>query len=448
MEANKLTLEEKPTVLYPFLARLIAGFAPYAQHRQIALHLEYHCPNAFTLLLDQKKCEKILNNLIGNAIKFTPAKGAITLAVHYDYPNMIMQVTDTGSGIPPEDLPFVFDRYYQSKSRDSQLQGGTGIGLSLGREYARLFGGDLTISSKLGEGTVAHFIFPPKILPAIACESPRDYPYEQTTQPFSYEAGQETPKKIKPTILIVEDDKDMLDYIASILAPDYQLLVAENGHSALKQLESYPADLVLSDVMMPGMDGFQLLKAAKERYQDLPFILLTARIESPDRLTALRLGVDDYLTKPFQEEELLARLQNLLERYDTRRQIRTEPKKGKVEVSDTVTPERIQSFDKKWLIILETTVQENLSNPHLSVQTLADKMAISERTLQNKIKAYTGLTPNQYLTEARLQKARELLEAKAFQTISEVCYAVGFKTTQYFAVIMKKRFGKAPSEYK
>jgi YesN/AraC family two-component response regulator len=199
--------------------------------------------------------------------------------------------------------------------------------------------------------------------------------------------------------------------------------------------------------MMPGMDGFQLLQAVKDRYQDLPFILLTARVETPDRLLALRLGVDDYLTKPFMEEELSARLNNLLERYETRRMIRALPLEAGGEVSQTESADPIQSFDKKWLIELETMVQANLNNPHLSVQTLADKMAISERTLQNKIKAFTGLTPNQYLTEARLQKARLLLEARAFQTVSEVCYAVGFKTTQYFAAIMKKRFGKSPTDY-
>ena len=447
IEANKLTLEEKPTLLYPFLTRLIAGFSPYAQHRQIKLLLQYDCPNEFTLLLDQKKCEKILNNLIGNSMKFTPAKGTITLSVRYDSPNLIMEVADTGSGIPPEDLPFVFDRYYQSKSKESQLQGGTGIGLSLGREYARLFGGDLSLSSKLGEGTIAYFTFLPKILPITASEYPQDLHFLQHEGLFSPTAPKETLKKPQPTILIVEDDKDMLDYIASILSPDYRLLLAENGISGLKQLESSHVDLVLSDVMMPEMDGFQLLQATKERYQDLPFILLTARIESPDRLHALRLGVDDYLTKPFVEEELSVRLQNLLQRYEIRRNIRTQTSQDHLPAKNNPDGEEIQAFDKKWLMNLESIVQAQLKNPHLSVQTLAEKMNISERTLQNKIKAYTGLTPNQYLTEARLQKARALLEARAFQTVAEVCYAVGFKTTQYFSAMMKKRFGKAPSDY-
>ncbi|MFZ4428282.1 MAG: ATP-binding protein [Saprospiraceae bacterium] len=447
MEANKLVLEEKPTPLKPFLGRIVAGFAPYAEHRKIGLRLQYNGDHELTLLLDQKKFEKILNNLIGNALKFTPAMGTITLSARMDQGELLIEVMDTGRGIDPADLPFVFERYFQSKSGDNSLQGGTGIGLSLSREYARMFGGDLTMESALGQGTVASLRFPPKILQQERAsyyeEAPFPAPSFSAAEVFSDEGREAKPR----TILVVEDDKDMLDYLVSILAPSYRLLLADNGNSALSQLEIAPVDLVLSDVMMPGMDGFQLLQAVKDRYQDLPFILLTARVETPDRLLALRLGVDDYLTKPFMEEELSARLNNLLERYETRRRIRAMPLEAGGEVSQAASADPIQSFDKKWLIELETMVQANLNNPHLSVQTLADKMAISERTLQNKIKAFTGLTPNQYLTEARLQKARLLLEARAFQTVSEVCYAVGFKTTQYFAAIMKKRFGKSPTDY-
>jgi YesN/AraC family two-component response regulator len=211
-------------------------------------------------------------------------------------------------------------------------------------------------------------------------------------------------------------------------------------------------DLVLSDLMMPEMDGLQLLKIAKERFPDLPFVLLTARVEAQDRLSALQLGVDDYLTKPFLEAELLARLRNLIGRYETRRAMRLVPPPA--DVADTAKPleqpaDRPDSLnpDGQWLAELEALVKARLHDSRFSVPQLAQALNITERTLQYKLKSLTGLTPIQYLMEARLLEARRLLESGRYDTVGEVCYAVGMKTTQYFARLMKEKFGKSPSEY-
>jgi YesN/AraC family two-component response regulator len=220
-------------------------------------------------------------------------------------------------------------------------------------------------------------------------------------------------------------------YVQSILRADYNLLTAENGKKALTLLEKIPVDLILSDVMMPEMDGFQLLQAVRERYLDIPFIMLTARADAPDRLNALTLGVDDYLTKPFMEAELTVRLQNLITRYDARKAAQSKEK-------STGETER---FDQKWLKQLELLIMENIGNADLAVNDLADKMNISRRNMYNKVVACTGMPPSQYLTEIRLNRARYLIETRTFETMAEVCYAVGFKTPHYFSKLMKERFG-------
>jgi signal transduction histidine kinase/DNA-binding response OmpR family regulator/ligand-binding sensor domain-containing protein len=442
IDAKKLLLEEKPVHFYPFLSRVLSVFVPHAEYRQIKLDFIYDCPYDHILLVDPGKWEKIINNLIGNALKFTPGGGRITLAVSQNADRMEVSVSDTGHGIAPDDLPRIFERYYQAGGENTSLQGGTGIGLALSREYARLFGGDLVVESTPGAGSIFTVISPFKLVPGVIGEEE----YTDTAPAAVQSLISHTPKDTNRfTVLIVEDDRDITAHISSILSDNYHLLTAENGRKALQLIEKHPVDLILSDIMMPEMDGFQLLQAVKEIHPDLPFIMLTARVETPDRLYALRLGVDDYLTKPFLEAELVARLENLLKRYEIRREIRLSEVNSLMEVA---TPGvNSGSYDRKWLAELEEIVNTNIGNSSFDSQFLAEKMNVSRRNLHYRIRAYTGLTPNQYIVEARLARAKYLLETRAFETVAEVCYAVGMKTTQYFSRLMRQRFGKAPSEY-
>lgn len=444
MESNKLVLNEKPALLYPFLNRCLASFRPFAEQQGISLTIDYHCPTDLCIRMDMAKWEKIVNNLLSNALKFTPAGGSVTLFSRLTEELLSIGVSDTGSGIAPEDLPHIFDRYFQTKLPQSGVRGGTGIGLSLCREYARLLGADIYVQSSLGQGTTFTVSFSPKIIrvtvepvAAFSTVIPASLP---TTLAESAPDGQHT-------LLLVEDDPEMLAYITDILQHDYRLLTAANGQLALQLLATQPIDLVISDVMMPQMDGFQLLEKTKEIHQDLPFIMLTARIGADDRLHALQLGVDDYLTKPFVEAELTARLRNLLARYDARRKIQTAGLTTEMEEIDSTNTTDNQSFDRKWLQLLDSIINDKMSDPHFTIADIAEKMNTSERNMYYKIKSFTGLTPNQYLIEARLLKARFLLENKAFQTVAEVCFAVGFSSTQYFSRIVKNRFGKSPSEF-
>lgn len=429
IEANKLALLEKPVALYPFVTRIVSIFAPYYEHRGIDLKLKYDCPADLTLMMDAQKWEKIINNLLNNAIKFTPTGGMVLMEFTISGQELLVSVADTGSGIHPEDLPYIFDRYYQAHSSGQPLQGGAGIGLSLCREYMRLFGGEISVQSTQGKGSLFTLRCP--IKPAILTEPVPAVP--EIAFPVLPEQNPSPAGKLqeKPVLLLVEDDRDMSAYIQTLLIDDYRIMTAENGIQALKMLEKQPADLVLSDIMMPGMDGFQLLKVVKERYRDVPFIMLTARADAPDRLSALTLGVDDYLTKPFLDEELKVRLTNLIARYHTRKSAQIQAEPGNQE----------ESFDQKWLKQLEAEVLENIGNPDYSLDELAEQLNMSRRNLYNKVLACTGMTPNQYLTEVRLHKARQLIESKTFSTMAEVCYAVGMKTPYYFSKLMKERYG-------
>ena len=431
VDAGKLVVAEKPVRLYQFIARLVAAFEPYADHRGVELNLIYDCPPTTTLMMDIPKWEKIINNLLNNALKFTPNGGTIIVSVENSRDELTISVEDTGIGISADDLPFIFDRYYQARGEGAAMLGGTGIGLSLCREYIKLFGGEIIVQSEPGRGSKFILRRPLAITAAIETDSISDSAETIQMPKSNLTPAPNNYLPEKRTLLIVEDDRDMSSYIQRVLRDDYNLLVAENGKEALDIIENSMPDIVLSDVMMPEMDGFQLLQAVRERYLDIPFIMLTARADAPDRLAALTLGVDDYLTKPFIEAELTVRLQNLITRYDIR----------KAAQSKENSTGETDSFDQKWLKQLELLVVENMSNPDLAVSDLAVKMNISRRNLYNKVLACTGISPSQYITEIRLNRARYLIETKAFETVSEVCYAVGFKTPHYFSKLMKERFG-------
>ncbi len=437
LESQKLVLDERPLHFYSFITRLFGSFAPYAEHRKVRFIFHYDCQHDLMIWADAPKLEKIISNLLSNALKFTPSNGRITLSVFKEGEALHIRVEDTGRGIPPEDLPYIFDRYFQSKRPDAPLQGGTGIGLSLSREYARLLGGELNVKSVVGQGSMFSFHFPVKYPPAAFRE---ENPLVESAADPSRIGGKPLRSKV-PTLLIVEDDYDLIRYIRSILEEEYNTLIADNGASALRQLSEYSVDLILSDVMMPEMDGFQLLEAVRAQGSDIPFIFLTARMDRDDRMQALRIGVDDYLTKPFLEEELQVRLRNLLERQAVRRAMANAPEEERGE------EDAIPSYDRQWFARLEAVMEENISNPDFNVNQMAVCMNLSVRAVQYRIRTLTGMSPVNYLTEFRLNRARQLIEARSYQTVAEVCFAVGYRTPRYFTEIFKTRYGKSPSEF-
>lgn len=433
LDENKIKLEVEAVQILPFLERLIKAYKPNADIRGVQVKLDYKCKKDLVLMIDSGKSEKVVNNLLGNAIKFTSEGGKVEVSFEKFESGYLLQVKDTGVGIPEKDLPYIFDRFYQV---ETGRRGGVGIGLALCKEYCDLMGSKIDVVNLPEKGSNFRVFFEAEELttPFLNYQSKAFLSSEA-------EADSRIPTQViskKQVVLVVEDEPEILAFLASTLQDHFIVKQASNGKQALEILGLMQVDLILSDLMMPEMDGIELLKNVKSKSADLPFILLTARSSSRDKLEALSLGVDDYLTKPFDTSELFARIDNLIYRYQLRRNFKTERTEEEGE---------LEGFDARWVKQLEAVVKENLGNPLFSVSTLADELAMSERSLQYKTKEMVGLSPNQIVQEIRLKEALHMLESGAYPTVAEVCYAVGFKSTQYFASLMKKRFGKSPSDF-
>ena len=265
------------------------------------------------------------------------------------------------------------------------------------------------------------------------------YMLDQTS---SKELG--NPGKIAGRILVAEDDGDMRAYLYELLAERYQLTFVSNGQEALEWLDQTEADLIVSDLIMPVMDGLELLYSLREKKQNLtPVIFLTAHSEKLQVMQALRMGVDGYVTKPFEKDEFLARIATMLTNNQRRKTIYG----NSSQTTLTYAQEPEHSFRARWLKELDVVIGKNIAGSHIKVSDLAFQMAESERTFRNRIKMYTGRSPHEYLTEARMNKARYLLENQVYLTVAEVANAVGLDHSSYFTKRFKERFGRTPSEF-
>ncbi len=440
LEAGALKRDLSTVQPVTFLRRVFFSFQSAADINGI--ELDWQAPEHLPLTIetDVAKLEKILNNLLSNAIKFTPEGGRISLSFDESLlrdtrsPMLALRVTDTGKGIHPEDLPHVFERFYQSAQANPQ--GGTGIGLSLSRQLAHLLGGSLSAESEVGKGS--SFLLEIPVLTKEVDLQTADMQNEsdEPEMPLSLTALQF--RSGRPQVLIVEDNAEMSKYLFDKLRTDYDCHLANNGAEALQMLQNQPFDLITSDVMMPVMDGFTLRERINENtnWRRIPFLLLTARALSEDRIKGFQLGIDDYVTKPFSLPELRARIRNLLEnKLERETALETEPE------TTNITPEQalIQQA--------EASVKKRLDDPTLSVEELAKQLGYSQRNLSRVMSQITGLTPVKFILELRLQHARHLLERRQFATVAEVRYEIGIESASYFTAKFKARFGCSPSEY-
>lgn len=446
LEMNKMEVNAKATDLNAFFQRYFAQFESLAHRKQIDYSFEINIEDGFVGKIDEEKNRQILYNLLSNAFKFTPANGDINAMVSVSDQSLQLKVADTGAGIHPDDLPYVFDRYFQTSKQQVQASGGTGIGLALCQEYAKLFNGNISAESEPGKGSVFQITFPVERInqPAVELINGNKALSEFSDVPFMGDEIIEhiptRPDKTKPTVLVVEDNLDLQAYICLTLKENYNVVTVDNGQLALEYLSTHDCQLILSDLMMPVMDGYQLLEKVKsdDATAQIPVIMLTARAEARDKLKALRIGVDDYLTKPFDEEELVVRINNLLERHTARRDT--------VE-NDTTQSITISQKDREWLETFEAYIHEHLSDTDLNVSSLAIEFAMSESTLLRQLKRLIGLSPVQYLQELRLDQARQYLESHQFETVKKVAYKVGYGDVRSFTRSFKKRYGKLPSSY-
>jgi DNA-binding response OmpR family regulator/nitrogen-specific signal transduction histidine kinase len=463
LEMGKMELDEKPTEVAPFFRSYFAQFESLAASRQIVFSFDINVGNGVMANLDQAKCRQILNNLLSNAFKFTPTGERVEAKLSLNDGTLQLSVADTGPGIHPDDLPHLFDRYFQTTRPDKPAEGGTGIGLALCQQNAQLFGGKIEVKSTLGHGATFKVTFPVTLVDNVKAlvAAPEHHYAERQLHSALTLTPPTTHDTAKPTILVVEDNPDLQAYIRLILSEKYQVVTAENGQAALGVMryelgemhepsgiqkthnsKLITPDLILSDLMMPVMDGFQLLEKLKsdDATRHIPVIMLTARADARDKLKALRIGVDDYLLKPFDEEELLARIENLLKNQSARLQ------EAVLENKPGATVPLISEPDREWLEGFEIYVRKHFSNNTLSVPGLAHEFAMSESSLLRQLKRLTGLSPIQYLQEMRLDEARRLLESRRYNSIAQLASKVGYEDARSFSRSFKQRFGKLPSD--
>ncbi|RFZ82698.1 response regulator [Mucilaginibacter terrenus] len=451
IESGNITLKPSTVNIHELITLIFQSFTSAAEYKKVSYSLSCDIDRALTISIDRDKFEKIANNLISNALKFTPASHAVNVKATTTNGFVNFTVHDNGDGIHPDDVPYIFDRYFQS-NRNTPAEGGTGIGLSIAKEFAELMGGTVKVESSYGLGSTFTAEIP------IVAATKQDKAPKDAKQLSIIAKTTFLPVTESSTILLVEDHREMADYIISIIGQDYQVLTADSGISALSSLDSINRlpDLIISDVMMPGMDGFTLLDHLKAhpKYFKIPVIMLTALADSKSKMRALHTGVDDYLTKPFMRDELLARAANLINNAAFRdKPAPDEQKEDSLLVLPVACaqtdPEPLRDLspsDMAWLATLEDTVRKFIGKTDLNLAMLSYEMAISERQLFRRIKAITGLTPNKYIRTIRLQIAREAIESGRYRTVAEIAYAAGFDTPAYFSKLYKEHFGRDASE--
>jgi len=454
LEAGRMTLETTEQNIIPILKGLVLSFTSLAERRKITLRFNTIEEN-LNIYIDKEKVEKIITNLLSNAFKFTPEGGKVDFTVEKLIKDVEIKITDSGIGIPKERIDNIFDRFYQVDGSHTRENEGTGIGLALTKELVELHKGNIKVESKEGEGTTFRLLLPlgkEHLKPEEIVEKEIQEEITKTIEEIELIPETEKSKEKadidllleteKPLLLIVEDNSDVRKYIISHLEVDYGIQEAVDGEDGLtKSIEQIP-DLIVSDVMMPKMDGFQLCEKLKtdERTSHIPVILLTAKATSKDKIEGYETGADDYIMKPFDAKELKVRIKNLI---DQRKKLREHFLKEGIFNLDN---KNIISVDKKFLEKAVNIINEHLSDSLFGVELFASELAIGRTSLHKKVVALVGEPPGELIKRIRLSKAGILLKNKT-GNISEIALEVGFNNPAYFSECFKKQFGVTPSQY-
>jgi signal transduction histidine kinase/CheY-like chemotaxis protein/AraC-like DNA-binding protein len=463
LEHHRMGSDKKPGYLLAYLRHTLPAYRSLAEVRGLRLDVEISGAD-LPVMFDAEQLGQIIDNLLGNALKFTPSGGIVSVkAVLQDEPPciLLLEVSDTGPGIKPADLPRIFDRFFQSSTNDRAATGGTGIGLALVKELVIMMGGTVVTGNGAGGGAVFTVRIP---MDRAAADLPLpevNYRLAEEVSPSPAQVDHEVPALNAPLILVVEDDVDVGDHISECIRGEYRVLRAMDGERGVVMAMEEIPDLIVSDVMMPGLDGFQLCEQLKTdpRTSHIPVALLTARSDQPSRLQGITRGADAYLAKPFDERELRGVLANLmrlrrgiLEHYQTvwERSMGSAGPAAPAQVpstSDHATPGSPFDGDIEdvFLIRLRDVLDRNHTDPDYSVERLADDLRLSRSQTFRKIKSLTGQPPLLLLRSFRLQKARGLLR-KGGMNISEVAYVCGFSSPNYFSDAFLQVYGHRPSE--
>ncbi|OJJ14220.1 hypothetical protein BKI52_43920 [marine bacterium AO1-C] len=451
IEDGKMTLQPMVGKLNTFLQSLVNSFELLAKQKNIALEL-LGCSDELLYEFDQNKLDKVFFNLLSNAIKFTPAGGTVSVKLSQNQEAISISIADTGIGIPEKALSLVFDRFYQVDGSQTREQEGTGIGLALAKELTELHQGSIEVQSKVGQGSTFTVHLPP-IMSKISQETSPTLSHEVLPVVSGNTYIQNDLNEVvgdsskENTILVVEDNHDLRKFIIAELEESYNIIEASDGSEGITLALEHIPDFIISDIMMPKTDGLELLKTLREHTttHHIPIILLTAKASPENKILGLKMGSDDYITKPFSPEELRLRISNMLER---RKQLWAafNQEFTKVEVNPEPPKIKVSSLDKKFLEQAINLVETHISSPDLDVAFFSSEIGLSKSSLFRKIKALTGMSITEFIRNVRLKHAASLIKQKS-GSMQEIAYEVGFNDVSYFNRCFKKLFGVTPSKY-
>ncbi|MEZ4828591.1 MAG: response regulator [Bacteroidia bacterium] len=404
---------------------MFLAFRENASRHQITY--EFHQPpKPVKAWIDTDKLEKVVYNLLSNAFKFTPDHGKISLALSANDTEVRITVKDNGKGIEEKHLEQIFKRFYEVENVVRPQLKSSGIGLAISRQLIQLHKGEITVESQPGKGTLFTIILPggnQHLEKSQIAESTVPHP--------------------DSTLLIVEDDHELRRYLCDIFAPGYRVLEAENGLAGLDTARNSMPDLIVSDIMMEGMDGVEMTAHLKEdiHTSHIPIILLTARTSLTHKIEGLKTGADDYLTKPFHPEELRLRVKNLLvSRQELRERF---GKVIKLEPGEVTVTSADEQFLRKALAVVETHIE----NSDFDIDQFAEELAVSRALLFSKLKSLTDQTPNNFIKSLRLKRAAQILRDHSHINISELAWQVGFKDPKYFSKCFVQEYHLTPTEF-
>ena len=454
-------------------SRIVRTFSSLAERKRISLKMSaaWHGSPAHhpELFVDPERYEQIVNNLISNALKFTPEGGHVNVDLSVTPTEFVLEVRDSGTGIPETQLDSIFGRFNQVQPREVDAGGSSGIGLALAREWVNLHKGSITARNAKVGGSVftvrlplgrSHLsdeeivdvashvdgVVPPQSNEAAAA-TPTEAGAGAGTEEFDAFAPDDELRPVPlgaPLVLLVEDNADVRKYVRGHLETRYEVVECENGLEAIEMVRERKPDLIISDVMMGGMDGYELCRAIRTDpdVSDIPIVLLTARAGDEDKVEGLRTGADDYILKPFNSTELMVRAENLIE---IRSRLREQYSTHVIQVLPSDV--QVESADEAFLRHARELLEEHIDNPNFGTEWLAEEIGLSPRQLRRRIKELTNLSTTGFIRTLRLQRSAQLLEQQA-GSVAEIAYAVGFNDPKYFSRLFRQIYGVSPSEYR
>jgi signal transduction histidine kinase/ligand-binding sensor domain-containing protein/DNA-binding response OmpR family regulator len=453
IDMNRQQLNLVTGNIVTYIQNITNSFTMLAE-KQIDLTFSSSSPN-IRMSFDEDKIGKIMNNLLSNAYKFTPANGRVSVSLEVDKTAeetgedlLVINVADTGVGISDEDKQHVFERFFQANNQSEQAFGGSGVGLNLVKEFTEMHNGEVRVKDNPGGGTIMVVELPIHLNENVAVVASAERSTILSTDALSGLTPQKTLVKTDDsgtgneyTVLLVDDSQDFLDFMKSMLSEKYKIIEAHDGKEALEVLECEKPDVILSDVMMPVMDGNELCRQVKgnPNTKQIPFVLLTARLAEEQKIEGMENGADDYITKPFNLDLLDLRISNLIKWHQSAET------KGKIQPQ--VKEIKVTSLDEKLIKNATDYVEKNLANSDMSVEDLSSELNMSRVHLYKKMLSLTGYTPSEFIRLIRLRHAEQLLRQSQL-SVSEVSYQVGFNNPRYFSKYFNEMYGMMPSVYK